>query len=421
MSGRDWVGGGWNPSLPDAGIYAAGMTYGMLDGMAGELPTPQTRKRSFSDSQRKAATAAAAAAAAAVTAAVSAGRQFSTRRELELPACRVGAIIGKGGSHIALLRTTSGASIDLAPPAASASAAAPRSCLVSGTAEQVELAVELIRSKLTELERAYPGATAAQAAPQAAQLAPPGLSGAGGGGHLSGHLGVDGGAAAAVAVAAGLAPPAPPAAEFFEVRLSVPQHKVRGLIGKGGETINALRKESGATIIVASDCEVQPGSSERRQVTTPPRTDDCAVEAPSIRHAQSRLTPAPLPLMAGLSDSLSAAYECAGKAAPWWKPNANPNPDPERSVRVRGRSRAVVERGIALLVGKLLDLPGTYDHRPPNATPAAGGAGIIIESLKAGMMPTPGFGSGSAGGGMPLVALPPAMPAFARGRLGPHG
>jgi len=126
-------------------------------------------------------------------------------RKIEVPNSKVGVLIGKAGETIRNLQTSSGAQIQITKDADVDSNAVTRSVELVGKLGSVDKAEQLIKSVIAEAEAGGSPALIAR-------------------GFGSGQ----------------------PGSEQFE--MTVPNNKVRLIIGKGGETIKGMQIKSGARI-----------------------------------------------------------------------------------------------------------------------------------------------------------------------------
>uniref|UniRef100_A0A6S8LM00 K Homology domain-containing protein n=1 Tax=Dunaliella tertiolecta TaxID=3047 RepID=A0A6S8LM00_DUNTE len=157
----------------------------------------------------------------------------------------VGQIVGKGGSHVSQIRSQTGANINTMPPTVRSPLVADAEQMIKisgpyeGAKQAVHLIVERVRSAIAKgqmplaLSSAPPPALPGQA-PAPAPIAPP---------------------YGAPPVAAA----APPAAQIETVyRILMPDYRVGGLIGKGGEHLRRIRTSTRAEVHVDSKLENVP-------------------------------------------------------------------------------------------------------------------------------------------------------------------
>lgn len=207
--------------------------------------SPETHKRPSDDygncsepDRKRLATspvALAAAQAAAVAARVAAaaasgvqgiggpGSQFGNviNEEIKVPDKMVGLIIGRGGGQISRLQAETGCKIQMAPDSPGL---LERSCTLTGNAQSITLAKELIQN------------------------------------IVQNKVSVEGTGGAKIEGLNISSPPSQPA--FTQAQIMIPGAKVGLIIGKGGETIKMLQESSGAKMIVIQD---GPNSQENEK------------------------------------------------------------------------------------------------------------------------------------------------------------
>ncbi|XP_075233799.1 P-element somatic inhibitor isoform X2 [Lycorma delicatula] len=208
-----------------------------------------------SSSAAAAAAAQAAAVAARVAAAAAAGIQGLgvpglqiaggpvTNEDIKVPDKMVGLIIGRGGEQISRLQSESGCKIQMAPD----SGGAPeRVCTLTGNAQAISRAKELIGAIVTQRSRTE--------GTGGARLDELGLVG----GPVAGNTGGSGGAGGTGG---------------STVEIMVPGPKVGLIIGKGGETIKQLQEKSGAKMVVIQDGPSQENEKPLRITGDPQKVE----------------------------------------------------------------------------------------------------------------------------------------------------
>lgn len=175
---------------------------------------------------------------------------------MECSQAQVGKVIGTGGATIKELQTKSGARIQIDqdfPPEV------PRKINMTGTAQAVSMAMQLINSVITNGAAAMglPGGNPNY--PNSG--APP--SGGGGGYHHHGPSSYGAGPPMAV-------PQAQFSAGGGEAKMDVPRSVVGKIIGRGGETITMIQRKSGAKVMV--DQSVPDGHPCRINITGTPQS-----------------------------------------------------------------------------------------------------------------------------------------------------
>ncbi|XP_022728873.1 far upstream element-binding protein 1-like isoform X2 [Durio zibethinus] len=136
---------------------------------------------------------------------VSYGSYHGTSKKIDVPQIRVGVIIGKAGETIKYLQLQSGAKIQVQRDMDADPNSVTRPVELTGTAEQIAKAEQLINDVLAEAEAGGSGIVSRR---------------------LTGHAG----------------------SEHFEMK--IPNNKVGLVIGKGGETIKNMQARTGARIQV---------------------------------------------------------------------------------------------------------------------------------------------------------------------------
>ncbi|XP_078428154.1 uncharacterized protein LOC144700590 [Wolffia australiana] len=131
----------------------------------------------------------------------------STCRRIEIPNARVGAVIGRGGETIKYLQLQSGAKIQVTRYADADPYSQTRTVELTGTAEQIDKAEQLVHDVLQEAEVGSSGPSGGQRF---------------GDGHANSE----------------------------QFMMKVPNNKVGLVIGKGGESIKSMQAKSGARIQV---------------------------------------------------------------------------------------------------------------------------------------------------------------------------
>ncbi|XP_050420080.1 far upstream element-binding protein 1 isoform X2 [Adelges cooleyi] len=156
----------------------------------------------------------AAAAAAGIQGIGGPGSQFSNviNEEIKVPDKMVGLIIGRGGGQISRLQAETGCKIQMAPDCPGL---LERSCTLTGNAQSITLAKELIQN------------------------------------IVQNKVSVEGTGGAKIEGINISSPPSQPA--FSQAQIMIPGAKVGLIIGKGGETIKMLQESSGAKMIVIQD------------------------------------------------------------------------------------------------------------------------------------------------------------------------
>ncbi|VVC27860.1 Hypothetical protein CINCED_3A014135 [Cinara cedri] len=165
----------------------------------------------------------AAAAAAGIQGIGGPGSQFGNvvNEEIKVPDKMVGLIIGRGGGQISRLQAETGCKIQMAPDSPGL---LERSCTLTGNAQSITLAKELIQN------------------------------------IVQNKVSVEGTGGAKIEGLNISSPPSQPA--FTQAQIMIPGAKVGLIIGKGGETIKMLQESSGAKMIVIQD---GPNSQENEK------------------------------------------------------------------------------------------------------------------------------------------------------------
>ncbi len=194
-------------------------------------------------------------------------------------------IVGKGGESVQKIRSTSAANVMIQKQGFCSPLAGPdeETVVINGPYEGVKVAAKMVTDRIRD--GLAKGIRPAPSTLALAYLGPPGTIGGNAGLHAP---------PAALRAPPGLPMPGAPPPEGSirtEYRLLVPDAKVGGLIGKGGERLKAVREESRADVSVEKKSELGPPDAERTVTCTsmePPEAEYCAA-AEALMMCSSRV------------------------------------------------------------------------------------------------------------------------------------